>query len=108
MEQSAKELNERLESIFLRAIVTGLRDRSISVEESRHFARAFLQKEPFGTLEEAKQKIHAYVAENPKFTMVKDYMDAYHEEQNVDNKIAQMREHLKNNNVEEALRVAKA
>ena len=102
------QLNHKLESLYLRTIITGLRDGSITVEESRLFSKAFLQKEPFQSLEEAKQKIYAYVSENPKFEKLKAYIDAYHEEQQVDSKIEQMRAHIKNNNIEEALNVAKA
>ena len=108
MDESVKKLNEKLESICLRIILTGLGDRSITVDEARHFSKAFLQTEPFNSIDEAKQKIYVYVQENPKFMSLKEYIDAYDEESHKDEKIEKMRELIKNNNIEEALSVAKA
>jgi hypothetical protein len=101
------DLRNHLEYIFLEEIVRGLRQKSISVEDSKKLAQVFLSIEPFASNEDAQAKIDKFCQDYPEFSTLKEYLTAYTKEQNIDAVIAKMREHIKNNNLDEALRVAK-
>lgn len=101
-------LTYQLEYIFLKKLIDELRNETISVEESKADAGAFLDIEPFTTPEETYIKIMEFVKQHSKFTVLKDYMNAYQKEKQDRAKIAQMREHLKKNDIDAALAVAKA
>lgn len=93
--------------MFLKKIIAGLRDGSISVAKSREYANAFLSIEPFASIEDAHNKINQFVAKYSEFAILKDYIDAYEEEKDVAGKIDKMREHMRQNNIDAAIQVAR-
>lgn len=101
-----KKITNDLESIFLKKIIMGLRDGSISIADSKKFANTFLSLEPFASIEDAKDKMHTFITQNDKFPTLGEYMDAYHEEKKVGEVIEKMKKYIKNNQVDEALKVA--
>jgi hypothetical protein len=101
-------LTHQIEYLFLRKIITGLQSKSINVSESKKYANAFLAIEPFKSADDAHAKITAFVSSNVPFTELKEYMDAYQDKKDELAKIAKMKEHLKQNNIKEAIAVAKA
>ena len=106
MEELTK-LKEHLEYMFLKVIINGLRDNSISIEQSKAFAQEFLVSEPFASVEDARAKIHSYTTTHPQFITLRGYIDSYHQEQKVSEVIEKMRTHIKNNDIDQALQVAK-
>ena len=105
MDEMAK-LTEKLEYLFLKAIVHGLSDKSTKAPIARQFGIEFLKLEPFTSLEDAKKKMAAFVSQNSKFEQLTKYMNAYHEETRINEVIEKMRTHMKNNDIDKALEVA--
>ncbi len=101
-------IKHQIEYLFLKKIIAGLKDGSISVVKAKEYANAFLSIEPFLSIEDAYNKTNQFVAEHSEFTILKDYMDAFEKEKDVSAKIDKMREHIKLNNIDAALQVAKA
>lgn len=101
-----KALTEKLEYLFLKQIIASLRAKQMTVEESRAHARAFLQIEPFASIDDAHDKMRAFVVEHPSFAVLQEYMDVYYEEKHTEEIIAQMRSHLRQFDVDAALHVA--
>lgn len=101
-----KKITNDLESIFLKKIIMGLRDGSINIADSKRFANLFLSLEPFSSIDEAKNKMTTFSAQNTHFADLQNYMNAYHEEKKVGEVIEKMRKFIKNNDVDNALKVA--
>ena len=101
-------IKHQIEYLFLKKIIAGLRDGSISVAKAKEYANAFLSIEPFTSIEDAYNKINQFVAGHAEFTILKDYIDSYEKEKDVAGKIDKMREHIKQNNIDAAIQVAKA
>lgn len=101
------EITSRLEYMFLKTIVTNLRANTMDVAQAKQLAQEFLNIEPFTTVDDAKQKIGEFVASHAAFGKLKEFVDAFHHEQQVDEVVAKMRQHIQENNLDEALKVAK-
>lgn len=106
MDDIAKITNQ-IEYLFLKKIIAGLRDGSISVPKAKEYANAFLSIEPFLSIEDAYNKTNQFVAEHTEFTILKDYIDGFEKEKDVVEKIDKMREHMRQNNIDAAIQVAK-
>jgi hypothetical protein len=100
-------LTHQLEYLFLKKIIDGLRDKKISIVQAKEYANAFLAIEPFVSAEDAHEKIMNFFAQYPIFIETRNYMLTYQNEKNDLSKIAKMREHIKQNNIDAALAVAK-
>jgi hypothetical protein len=100
-------LTQRLEDITLKKIIDDLKNGTMTVPEARKNASDFLKIEPFTTPEETYIIIMDFVKSHEVFIELKNYMNAYQSEKNERIKINKMREHLKQNNIEAALAVAK-
>jgi hypothetical protein len=98
-----KKITDQVEYIFLKTIVTELRGKRMTADQARLSAQAFLKIEPFGSLDDAHHKIHQFVTTFPAFDLLLNYIDAYNDEKNVDRVIEEMRIHIKNNDLEQAL-----
>jgi hypothetical protein len=101
-------LTNRLEYIFLKKIIDNLKNGTMSVTEAKKNANDFLAIEPFTTSEETYINIMNFVNSHETFLELKNYMNAYQNEKNERVKISKMQEHLKQNNIDAALAVAKA
>lgn len=102
-----QKITNQLEYLFLKKIASELMAEQISVEKAKEDAKAFKQIEPFTSVEDAQNKIGAFVQGKEEFTKLKEYVDAYHEEKHIDEKIEAMRAHLRENRLDEAIAVAK-
>jgi hypothetical protein len=100
-------LAHQLEYIFLKKIIEGLREKKVSVVQAKEYANAFLAIEPFVSGEDAYEKIMKFFAQYPTFIEIRNYMITYQNEKNDLSKISAMREHIKQNNIDAALAVAK-
>ena len=106
MDDVAK-ITSKVEYLFLKKIIAGLRDGSMSVKQAKEYANAFLSIEPFTSIEDAYSKTNQFVKEHSEFTILKDYIDSYEKERDVAGKIDKMREHMRQNNIDAAIQVAK-
>lgn len=106
MAEEIQEITENIEYLFVRKIIERLRDGGIGVEQARDLAKKFLAIEPFISLEDAKKKVAEFAESNAEFNGLMEYLDAFHEEKHIDKKIGEVREQLKNNMIEEAIKVA--
>lgn len=100
-------LTHQLEYLFLKKIIAGLRNKSISIAKAKEYANAFLSIEPFSSAEDAYVKIMEFVAKNTLFSELKTYMNSYQHEKNDLAKIKKMREYIKQSDIDSALKVAK-
>lgn len=104
--EDVEQITDNVEYMFVRRMIDALRSGEVKLEEAREWAKDFLSIEPFASLEDAKTKVSGYVENHPLFVKLSEYLDSYMEEKKVDEKIENIRGHLKSNNIDEALRVA--
>mgnify|MGYP001601058212 FL=1 len=57
-----KKLTNQLEYIFLKKIIEGLKDNSISIMQAKENAVLFLKLQPFSTLEDAKTNVKSFTS----------------------------------------------
>lgn len=88
-------------------IADGVRNNSMTDDAIKTYAQAFLTIKPFSSIEDAKQKMANYATQFPLFAQLSDYIDAYYSEEHKDELIEQMRQHLKNGNIDQAIQIAK-
>lgn len=100
-------LTHRLEYIFLKKIIDNLRNETMSIAEAKKNANDFLAIEPFTNPEETYIIIMDFVRNHEVFVELKNYINAYQNEKNERAKINKMQEHLRKNNIDAALAVAK-
>lgn len=65
----------------------------------------FLKNEPFASVDDAHNKVNTFVTAHPDFAILKEYADTFSDEDKLDDKLEIMRQHLKQNNIDEALKV---
>lgn len=100
-------LTHHLEYLFLKKIIFCLRNQKITTAQAKEYSVAFLAFEPFTTSEDTYIKIMEFVNKYPLFVELKNHMNAYQREKNDLIKIAQIREYIKQNNIDAALDIAK-
>lgn len=99
-------MTEKVEYMFLKKLVTGLKDGSMEPVQAQQYAQAFLKIEPFQNFEDAKAKIEIFVTVYPELSELKEYIEAYHYEQKVDSVIQKMQEYIGQDKLDEAIQVA--
>ncbi len=104
--EDMKKLTDRIEYLFLRIIVTGLRNNNITVSEAKDYANQLLPIEPFASNDDAIQKVHAFCLRNSKFNELKEFVDSLHEEKNIHDKVEDMKRLIRDNKIDQALEVA--
>ena len=102
-----KKLTNQLEYIFLKKIIEGLKDNSISIMQAKENAVLFLKLQPFSTLEDAKTKVKSFTSEHVQFSGLMELVDSFHTEQHTGKVIEKMRDFIKNDRLDEAIDVAK-
>ena len=103
--ESLLKMKEQLEYMFLRVVVSGLKSDKLPIPEAKKLAQEFLAIEPFASIEDAHSKIDQFTASHQGFSLLKEYADVYYDEDKLDDKLTQMREHLKANNIDAAIDV---
>lgn len=101
-----KKITDHLEYLFIKKIIEGLKDESISIPSAKNYAIVFRNLEPFNSVEDAKKKMNKFADQIPIFNQLKDYTNAYHTEQKLGAVIEKMRDFMQNNQIDEALEVA--
>ena len=104
--EDLKKLTDQIEYLFLKLIIDGLRNNSITVDQAKQYASQFLPIEPFASTDDAIQKVHAFCLSAPQFNKLKDFVDSLHAEKHIDDKISNMKELIAQNKIGEAIDVA--
>ena len=103
-----EELTHKIERMFLRGVLEGLKNKSLVVKDARASARALLDVEPFASLDDAKAKTAKLTESFPLFTGIRDYVNSYSEELQIQNVVDKMQKLIKNDSIDEALEVAQS
>jgi hypothetical protein len=98
----------QLEYTFLKVLVKELRDGRMTVAQAKLFAQEFVAVKPFESEEDAYLKILSFSSKYPELKELTDYVEAAQSELHVSEKIQKMKEHIKQNDIDKALEVAKA
>ncbi len=106
MDAELKKMTDQVEYMFLKKLVTSLKDGSMEPAQAQEYAQGFLKIEPFQNFEDAKGKIQAFVSVFPALSDLKEYIDAYHYEQKVDSVIQKMQEYIGQDKLDQAIEVA--
>jgi hypothetical protein len=106
MDDALKKMTEKVEYMFLKKLITGLKDGIMEPGQAQQYAQAFLKIEPFMSFEDAKSKIEQFVVQFPVLSDLKEYIDAYESEQKVDSVIQKMQEYIGQDKIDEAIQVA--
>jgi len=101
-------LTHQLEYMFLKKIIDELNAGTMRVAEAKKNAKDFLAIEPFTTPEETYIKIMDFVKQHGVFAELKTHMNNYQKEKSERAKVAKIQEHLRKNNIDAAIAVAKA
>lgn len=102
-----QKITTHLEYLFLIKIANGLKGKQVDLSTARSLAREFLKIEPFKDLVDAKDKIDKFASLHPLLSNLKEYIDGFYYEHHKDEKLEQMRQHIKAGNIDEALGVVK-
>lgn len=105
--EEIKKMTNHLEYLFLNHLADGLIAGTIDIPSAQKLAAAFLQLEPFASVEDAQGKMGQFTRPYEQFAMLKEYIDGYHQQQQKDAMIEKMRAHLKEGHIDEALQVVK-
>jgi len=90
-----KKLTEQLEYMFLKKIIEGLKEGSLSILQAKEKAQQFLKLQPFTTTEDAKEKIKNFTTEHSQFNGLMELVNSFHSEQKTDETIEKMRGFIK-------------
>lgn len=101
-----KKLTDQLEYMFLKKIIEGLKDGSVSILQAKEKARQFLKLQPFSTTDDLRLKIHTFTSENHLFADLMNLVNSFHIEQKTDESIEKMRILIKKDRLDEAIEVA--
>lgn len=102
-----KKITDHLEYLFLIKIANGLKGKQVDLPTAKSLAQEFLKIEPFKDLVDARDKIDKFASIHPLLTNLKEYIDGYYYEHHKDDKLEQMRAHIKAGNIDEALSIVK-
>ena len=102
-----KKLTNQLEYIFLKKIIEGLKNNSLSIVQAKEKAQLFLKLQPFATVEDIKEKVKNFTSEHSQFNELMGLVDSFHTEQKTDQVIEKMKNFIKEDRLDEALDVAK-
>ena len=100
-------VTNQLEFLFLKRLVAGLKDGTLDLPTAKVLTQTFRHIEPFSSVEDAKAKMQDFSEKNPYFSQLQDYIDAYYSEQYKDVLIEQIRDHVRQGNIDQALQIAK-
>ncbi len=101
-----KKIAHHLDYLFLKKIIAQLKDKSITEDQARLKAREFRALGSFASIEDCQAKIKQFTAQHPEHADMTEYADAYYKEKDTHKLVAQMKKHLKNNDIDSALKIA--
>lgn len=102
---SLVKMKDQLEYLFVRVIISEIKKQKMHANDVKPLCQEFLKEEPFSSIEDAHEKVDSFVAAHPQFSVLKEYANVYSDEDKIDEKLDIMRQHLKANNIDDALKV---
>jgi len=106
MDEALKKMTAKIEYMFLKKLITGLGDNALDPLKAKEYAQAYLKIEPFQSIDDAKAKLAIFEQVYPEMRELKEYVDAFHDEQRVDTVIQKMQEYIGQDKIDEAIQVA--
>lgn len=106
MEQDLQKLVHDVQFAFLKHIIEGLKNKTLSLEEGRKFAVDFLKIEPFTSPEDAEEKLKHFQETYPEYGFLYAFIKAYNKEKKMGPVIQKMKEHIQANEIDKALQIA--
>lgn len=103
-----ESVSYNLEHLFIKKIYTGLQSKTFTLAQAKQNSIDFLKIEPFSSPEDAYVKVMEFVAAHKDFVELKNFMNAYQVKKADLAKLSMMREHIRNNDINSALKVAKS
>ena len=105
--EDLKALTQQIEYLFIKTIINGLEGGTMTIPQAKQYAQEFLKLEPFTSEDDAHQKVNGIFEKHPEFGEVKKYVDLYDKERASEQKVSTIKQLIKDNNIDEALNVAK-
>ncbi len=102
-----KEIQRLIERRYLQCIVDLSKKNPLSDDLSRISAQVMQAMRPWNSWDEALVKSEFFVSKFPNFTDVYNYVKAMKDEQDSEKMIDLMHKHLKENDIDSALQVAR-
>lgn len=102
-----QQLIDLVETDFLKVIVKVLNDGTLTLEQAQAVTREFLALAPFTDKDDLDKKVQAFIEKYSDFKPVHLAFLQYDEKKKTDELLAQMRQLVKENKIEEALLLAK-
>ena len=97
------EFIERIEEEYLRILIKQLQDGEIKTEDAKTLTGEFLDLTPFSSIDDMELKLQKFTENHPEFGGIYMNLLNYEDEAKTNALLAEMRTHLKNNNVDQAL-----
>ncbi len=94
---------EKLEEEYLRLLVDFLQRGDITSDQAKLITKDFLKMTPFTSSEDMEKKIEAFTMEHPEFGGLYINLLTLERSKNDEDLINQMRAHIKENRLDEAL-----
>jgi len=106
MDSELEKFIHDVQYAFLKSLIEGLRDGSMSIGQARAYAVDFKKLEPFSSREEIETKIKGYSEKNPHFEYLYNFVETYNKEKKMGEIISKMKTFIKEDKIDEALAVA--
>ncbi len=100
------EFIEKIEEEYLKILIRQLQDGEIDTEKAKVITHEFLALTPFKTSEDMESKIQKFTEQHPEYGGIYMNLLKYEDEAKTAALLTEMRGHLKNNNVDQALHAA--
>lgn len=100
------EFIEKIEEEYLKILIRRLQDGEMNTEDAKVVTKEFLELTPFKTTEDMEAKIQKFTEAHPEYGGIYINLLKYEDESKTAALLTEMRGHLKNNNVDQALHAA--
>lgn len=100
------EFIERIEEEYLKILIKQLQEGDIDTAQAKQLSIEFLNLTPFQTSEDMETKIRSFTEAHPEFGGIYVNLLKYEDEARTSALLNQMRTHMKNNDVDQALHLA--
>lgn len=102
-----EELTEKIEKDYLNILVTLLRNGDIDARTGKQITREFMDLVPFTSIDDLQSKIKRFSETHKFFKNLYIDLLKYEEEKKTHELVREMRSHIKENRIDEALRLVK-
>lgn len=101
-----KEIQAKIDRQYCTILLGLINSKSTNREDTHKSATALLTLEPISSFDDAKTKLEFFVSKFPQYKDLLSYLLALEADQKVKHVVDKMHEHLRDNNIDEALKVA--